>query len=368
MDWGMIRYKTNPCQWFLRCNSSIFKRKKSSHVVPQRIRGSIFFFRPAPGQSGPAVATMKNHPLLNPLLLALVLVGTPFFFLGGPGYHGARSFQAAWDLGHILYFLLLSCWFHRLLAARVAWSSGRLLAVIFTVVLVFGLTVEVLQMVVGGRSPDPLDVLRDLEGCLLAFAFCCRPPLPPGNSLRLFRVLVLILLALASWPLTRALIDERLAARQFPVLADFETPFELDRWVNPQQLDLETDRVRHGARATRVQLSTNKYSGIALFHFPGDWRGYRSLRFSVYCPQAGGLILNSRIHDRHHKMQEFSDRFNQQFTLQQGWNDLVISLDKVREAPRGRPMDLAHIEGFGLFVIQQARPMEIWLDYVYLAP
>jgi len=331
--------------------------------------GQYFFSSDLPsGPSGLAVATMKNHPLLNPLLLVLVLVGTPFFFLGGPGYHGARSLQAAWDLGHILYFLLLSCWLYRSLAARTPWSSGRLMAVIFTAVFVFGLAVELLQMLFSGRSPDLLDVLRDLEGCLLTFAFYIDPPVPGGNGQRLFRALVLILLALAAWPLTRALVDERLAARQFPVLADFETPFELDRWVNPQQLHLETDRVRYGARAVRVQLSTAKYSGISLFHFPGDWRGYRSLRFSVYTPEAGGLILNSRIHDHHHKMQEFGDRFNQQFTLQQGWNDLVISLDKVRDAPRGRPMDMARIEGFGLFVIQQARPMEIWLDHVYLAP
>jgi len=310
---------------------------------------------------------MKNHPLLNSLLLALVLIGTPFFFLGGPGYHAARSFQAAWDLGHILYFLLLSCWLFRFLAPRVAWSPRRLMAAIFIAVFFSGLAVEALQMLASGRSPDPLDVLRNLEGCLLAFAFCVYPPVLGRHGQRFFRSLVLILLALAVWPLTRALIDERFAARQFPVLADFETLFELDRWVNRQQLRPESGRVRHGAKAVRVQLSTAKYSGISLFHFPGDWRGYRTLRFSVYTPQPSGLVLNSRIHDRHHKVQEFSDRFNQQFNLQQGWNDLAIPLDKVRDAPRGRPMDMAQIEGFGLFVIQQASPMEIWLDYVYLA-
>jgi len=33
-----------------------------------------------------------------------------FFFYGGPGYHSARSFQAAWNLGHILYFALVTGW------------------------------------------------------------------------------------------------------------------------------------------------------------------------------------------------------------------------------------------------------------------
>jgi hypothetical protein len=115
-------------------------------------------------------------------------------------------------------------------------------------------------------------------------------------------------------------------------------------------------------------LSTAKFSGVSLFHFPGDWRGYQTLHCSVYNPLAASLVLIARIHDALHKEQgsEFSDRFNQQFTLQQGWNDLVISLEKVKNAPKGRAMEMQHIEGFGLFVVQQADPLEIYLDHVYL--
>jgi len=29
-------------------------------------------------------------------------------------------------------------------------------------------------------------------------------------------------------------------------------------------------------------------------------------------------------------------------------------------------MDMGHIEGFGLFVVQQDSPMEVYLDHVYL--
>jgi hypothetical protein len=44
----------------------------------------------------------------------------------------------------------------------------------------------------------------------------------------------------------------------------------------------------------------------------------------------------------------------------------MVSLDKVKSAPKGRTMDMEYIEGFGLFVVQQAQPMELYLDYVYL--
>ena len=301
------------------------------------------------------------------ILGSLLLTGLPFFFLGGPGYQSGRSFQGAWDLGHILFFALLGALLLGLINRRPAPPAyGRTFAFVFTAVFAAGLAVELLQMQSGGRTPDVTDLVRNQLGCLLAFAiFAPRD----WRWTRLFRAGVAGLLVLALWPLSRALIDETLAARQFPVLADFETPFETRRWVHPSQLRTQTDIVRHGDRAARVQLSTARFSGVSLFHFPGDWRGYRSLRFSVYNPREEPMELNCRIHDVHHRDHgnAFQDRYNQQFQLHQGWNDLNVSLDRVRAAPRGRTMDLARIEGFGLFVVQQPRPLTIYLDHVVLS-
>ncbi|MCL2340263.1 MAG: succinyl-CoA synthetase subunit beta, partial [Proteobacteria bacterium] len=77
----------------------------------------------------------------------------------------------------------------------------------------------------------------------------------------------------------------------------------------------------------------------------------------------------SRIHDNQHRKHdmEYQDRFNQTFTLAPGWNDLSISLDKVKTAPRGRTMDMEHIEGFGLFVVRLPQPQALYLDHIYLA-
>lgn len=303
-------------------------------------------------------------------LITLLLIGIPFFFFGGPGYHSSRSFQSAWDLGHILFFALLSCLLNLNLARRYRYlSTWFRFGLIFSVVFVFGLTVELLQMGNGNRSPDVLDMLRNQLGCLFAYAFLLKQESRRVPWWRLFRVTVLLLLVLAVWPLVRALVDERLAVRQLPLLSGFETPFEQYRWVNDRQLRVEKVLVRHGARAMRVRLSTAKYSGVSLFYFPHDWRGYQWLRFSVYNPQAAPLELNCRIHDVLHKEHGngFRDRFNQQFDLQPGWNDLAVSLEKVEQSPRGRRMDMEHVEGFGLFVMQQQAPLEIVLDHVTLS-
>ena len=301
------------------------------------------------------------------ILGSLLLTGLPFFFFGGPGYQSGRSFQNAWDLGHILFFALLSWLLLGLLKRRApSLGHGRAFALVFSAVLAFGVVVELLQMQSGGRTPDVADLLRNQLGCLLACALFA----PPSSRWsRLLRAVVAGLLLLALWPISRALIDEGLAARQFPELADFETPFETHRWVHPSQLRTQTAIVRHGDRAARVQFTTARYSGVSLFYFPGDWRGYRWLRFSVYNPREAPLELNCRIHDALHKAHhnEFHDRYNQQFRLVQGWNDLAVDLDRVRAAPRGRTMDLGRIEGFGLFVVQQPRPLTIVLDHVVLS-
>lgn len=303
-------------------------------------------------------------------LTMLLLIGLPFFFFGGPGYHSSRSFQSTWDLGHILFFAVLSCLLNLYLTRRYRYLSAWFrFVLIFSVVFVIGLTVELLQMGNGNRTPSVLDMLRNQLGCLFAYAFLLKQESRRVPWRWLFRVTVLLLLLLAVWPLTRALIDENLAARQFPVLSDFETPFERYRWVNTRQLRQEADVVRHGRKAARVQLSTAKYSGASLFYFPGDWRGYEMVQWSVYNPQTEPLELHCRIHDNHHKEHgyEFNDRFNQQFNLKPGWNDLAVSLEKVQHSPKDRLMDLQHIEGFGIFVIQQKVPLEIYLDHVHLS-
>jgi hypothetical protein len=344
------------------------KRERNGwQVLPEKTTAVPF--------AGDGEIQMKKSGQQNSTIYVLLglplLIGLPFFFLGGPGYHSLRSFQTAWDLGHILFFLLLSLWLKRfLLKSRAASSPYALFLTIFLLVFGAGFLVELLQMLSQDRSPDLYDLLRNQLGCLAAFAFFSRPAHGVGNwRLFLFRGGVLLLLAVGVWPLARSLLDESIAGSQFPVLADFETPFEQSRWVNIRQLQEETETVRHGKKAVRVQLSTNRFSGIALFYFPRDWSGYKTLHYSVYIPQEAGLLLNCRIHDTLHKQNgsEYADRFNQQFMLGQGWNDLVVSLEKVKNAPKGRAMDMEHIEGFGLFVVQQARPQEIYLDHVYLS-
>ncbi len=304
------------------------------------------------------------------IVVFLLILGFPFFFLGGPGYYASRSFAAAWNLGHILFFTLASWLLCSLLLGRKPENGFFYLFLqVFSVILVLGTGVELLQMGIDGRFPDLRDILRNQLGCLVGFAFFCPVEMPGGPWWRrLAQVLVSLLVLFTAWPLARAVIDERIAVRQFPLLSDFETPFERFRWKDIRQLRLERSLARHGNRSLRVQLSTATYSGTSLFYFPHDWRGYRWLRFSVYNPQSGEVALHCRIHDARHRQSgfRFEDRFHKRFLLRPGWNDLVISLEEVRQAPAGRTMDMQRIEGFGIFVVRQPRPLVLYIDNVYL--
>lgn len=312
-----------------------------------------------------------NLGIRRKFALFCIMLGTPFFFIGGPGYHASRVFQSVWNLGHIFFFALVS-WLLSLffLSKESDKQFAKIFFQVFFVVLVFGILIEIVQMGVTGRSPDLFDLLRNQTGCLLACAFFC-----PGKIFCVsgrkffFQFFVSTMLMIALWPLVQDVSDELIAWHQFPVLSDFETPFEKSRWVDSRQLSIERKIVRKGKKSMKVKLSTAKYSGTSLFFFPSDWQGYKTLHLSVYNPLSEDLFLHCRIHDKMHKQngQMFNDRFHSRFALHSGWNELVISLDKVRSAPLGREMEMDKIERLGFFVIRQSSAKIIYIDNVYLS-
>jgi hypothetical protein len=243
------------------------------------------------------------------------------------------------------------------------------LQVTLAVSLLAGVLIEVLQ---GGfeREADSADVYRNCLGALLVngWSAAARQALRRATLLAIRAISVLLLVQQLSVP-ALALLDEWQASRQFPLLADFESPWQLDRWRADDSLSRSNQHVYEGEYALFLQLGTQqRYSGIALQYFPRDWRAYQSLRFELYHLEAEPLSITVRIHDRQHRDGEqlYSDRFNQRYHLQQGWNSIVIDLQTVERAPATRAMDLSAIEGLGLFVISEKTSKQLFLDYVRL--
>lgn len=307
--------------------------------------------------------------VLLSFVFILLLTGVPFFFIGGPAYHTARSFKECWNLGHVLFFFLATWLVVSLRASRQLPQKDWFFFIwVFLGVLGSGICIELLQKASGGRAVDGWDLYRNQLGCLAAFVCTASLPLTQKGN-RLLMLMLTGLLLVAARPLYQALADEQAARNQFPVLSDFETPFEQMRWRDIHQLSRQQKFVRHGRYGLRVQLSTATYSGTSLFYFPHDWRDYKRLYFSVFIPDTDFLFLHCRINDTLHNQHglRFDDRFHKRFTLQPGWNDLSVALQDVRTAPATRLMDMEHIEGLGLFVIRQKRTHVLYLDHVYLS-
>ena len=272
----------------------------------------------------------------------------------------------------MLYFILfsygLSEFFFKL---RFNFSPAKKFYFVFFATFILGFFVECMQLVISnGRSPDFFDLARNQLGCLLAFSFLIKPPFLVKKASRVVLYgLLIVAIIVTLLPLSLAIFDEALALRQLPILCDFETPFEKDRWLEKKKMSIIKGVARKGDRSARVRLTTEEYSGVSLFYFPHNWQGYKWLHFSVNNPTAQHFEIVCRIHDSKHKESglQYADRFNQYYLLQPGWNDVAISLDAVEQAPFGRKMDLGNIELLSLFVFNQDKPQVIYIDNFYLS-
>lgn len=311
----------------------------------------------------PSVANLRQS------FLVLFAIGCAFLmFVGGPDLVHARSFKRAWDLGHIAAFavwsLLLWRGWPRL--ATLGWLSQMMVVILLATGV--GGAVEIAQGAVG-RYPGWADVEHDILGSLLAifFLFPSRLRLPLGWR-RLAQVAILGWLLLALVPLARALVDEWNMFRAFPVLADFEAPFERERWSGNARLSIDHTIAASGRASLCIDLNTAQYSGANLNYFPGDWRGWRWIAFCVYNPGPRPIRLVCKINDQRHDVSgyRYADRFNQTCEVYPGWNRIRIPLEAVASAPQGRRMDLSRITDFNLFAVKLPEPRRVYLDRIVL--
>ncbi len=296
----------------------------------------------------------------------ILLLVLPFFFVGGPDYDSQRSLKELWNLGHFFFFMIFIlvqdsywCSLHRSIYFRMA-------AACITVTCV-GLGIELLQLHIDDRFFSWRDVGMDLMGGVTALLWRAGRSLPPLPA-TLTAVVSIVVVCVNFVPFGRVVLDEYCSGRDFPLLAGFETTIELRRWTGGRggltRVPLPRVQGKHSARIT---LTTDKYSGVALNYFPGDWRDRRALAFQVFNP-GHPLTLHYRVHDALHRgeMQTYGNRYNGRTLLTEGWNEIIIPLAEILAAPEGRQMDVTKIRGFGVFVVQQKERRVLFLDNVRL--
>jgi len=239
---------------------------------------------------------------------------------------------------------------------RRAW---RLLAA-FGATVAVGVLVELLQAFVGRRLSGG-DILRDAAGAAAAVLVAgSRGPGVRSRARWLLRTVAVLLVGAFTLPTIGALLDERRARRQFPVLAEFGRVEELDRfeWVDATPSSPEPSTRGSGVKVT---LWPAPYPGFALEYFPRDWRGYRDLVFAATNPSAEPLPITIRVDDLHHN-HRYTDRFNARYVLSPGRNEIRVPLAALELAPSGRRMDLSRIHEVIVFSANLRVPRELMVE------
>ncbi len=288
------------------------------------------------------------------LVIAVLALMLPLFFIGGPDWSSGPLEKALWNLGHPVFFGLLVA----VAAPRLPLRGVALWLATTAAVLVAGLAIELLQG--PSRTLDWRDLGRNLIGAWIALAWC-RPagPAQIRHGLKAFTLLLLVAELMAIGQVGWRQFQ---LAQQLPVLFDFRHD-ELAPYWSGQGLGLSDHLAAAGSHSLAIDLDTRPFSGVTLHNLPQDWRGYQALILVLYNPQPEPLALTLRIHDTRHDRgpQVYSDRFNRRLVLAPGRNRKVIPLAEVEQAPAERTMDMARIRRLGLFATALPAPRRVYL-------
>lgn len=302
------------------------------------------------------------------LLLFIIITLTSLLFIDSPYYFDSRIIKEVWELGHFVLFAGLVFF----LLKSTSLKSKNSVVLIFTTILfclTVGLATELLQLGIG-RNFELKDIFNDLIGGLTglsAFQFLQHK----AKAIRLVNIIAAIILTLIGvYSLIVVIIDERLMQNDFPILATFETPFELTRW-NSSLADLSLSKKikLSGKQAMQANFMPGKYPEMSLNHFIGEWQNYKLLRFNLFNERNESVKIHIKIYDAAHPASgyQYSDRFNSTINLSPGWNQIQYPLATIRNLPNSRPMDLSSIISFSLFLVDLHEPLTIYIDDVYLS-
>jgi hypothetical protein len=297
------------------------------------------------------------------------------FFIGGPSYYSSTVFKEFWNIGHILFFALSTYKIIFLIKHKPILIIS-LTSFIYCILL--GGAIELIQSKIN-RSVSLHDLYRDGIGTLLAFSIFfykhSKTHKKKQNNNQFTRLSIILILTSS----TLIIFDQNklyqslkvnLQARQnFPILADFDNKNELQQWKG-NNLTLSPQHVLTGLYSMKVELSSKtQYAGFTLKEFPSNWQGFEYLLINIYNPNKHIIKICTKISDFEHDLrnQSYNNRFNKCFTLLSNqWNNIKITLEDVKNSPKGRRLDLSNISQLGLFTSGLKNNKIIYLDGIIL--
>lgn len=288
--------------------------------------------------------------LASAVIVALLLV----IHFATPS-RGGLWLQTLYDSLHVFFFGAIAVCV--LLATPLHWSRRKRLLTVLAAVFALSVFSELVQIPTG-RDASFGDLLADWFGAAgsiaVAIVFSTSISVPKGRG----RHLVILGIALIVWPLlplakVSAAYLER--SQLLPELASFDSSFS-GVFYYVQNAELRTLRRPVGTSfSAEVSLGNGPWPGIIFHDLWPNWEPYTALIIEIENPGAESLRVNIRVHDRAHRDgdQPYSDRFNRSVDLAPGTKTIHITLADIQNAPAGRPMKMAEIDGLVVFCSQQ---------------
>ena len=100
---------------------------------------------------------------MKKFLVLIALACLVLLIWGGPKAYSARSYQNAWDLGHLLLFAALTLLVLKSSKTIANWSFIKQLGMVSAAVLVAGFVIELAQMGMAFRNPDICGYIRNSQ-------------------------------------------------------------------------------------------------------------------------------------------------------------------------------------------------------------
>jgi VanZ family protein len=310
---------------------------------------------------------MKQKISTALLFIIAVILAILLFF--GKGRQELRSIQETWDSGHIIAFWL---WSHLLLtrwpalSRRPFWQQA---IICMTVGLAAGIAIEAVQGSIG-RTLSISDIQKNMVGCAMAISTSAPARKALSRATRVgIQLVVVIALIVVMLPMSRAIIDDLIAWKQFPLLCSFETPFENERWIGTVEFAIDHNIKRHGNASLKVIPKETRRTRATLLYLGRNWNGYHVLEFDVYNPRQSQIHLMLGVHDEIYYRDGWKgeDRFLRTFRLAHGWNHMQIPLEEIRTAPKDHPMMMSNIREITFWAWQHERASVIYIDEIKLS-
>ncbi|MDQ2639207.1 MAG: hypothetical protein M3Y79_01305 [Pseudomonadota bacterium] len=242
--------------------------------------------------------------------------------------HAPALFREIENLGHPVVFALLTAFTLR------HWPRYAIAA---TVLVLFGAVTELLQQFTG-RDASLRDFVSNMSGVVLGIALHARPRHP-----RLLSATAVVIATLCLLPLLWTALAYVHRSQQAPVI-----------W---RAGSLLSGRFSHWQRGG--------YPGLAIDEPLRDWSGYRELQVALANPHRTDVQVTVRAHDWNHN-QQFTDRYNQTFTVPAGDALLRIPIERIATAPAGRTMDLSSMSSVMVFQPGE-RHVPLDIEFIQLA-